>query len=131
MIGDFDDYKPTHDTPEAELIAIFNREIERWQRAETDTQQLTLAQHLAASLHGWTLVPRDEDAWYWVAERQQAEITRLRAALEGTCRRYDPDDRLPCWCYASVPLEQNRVHEDKCLATRAALAPSEPRESHP
>ena len=116
--------------------------IVRWSRAEAGTQQVTLAQYLAA-LDGWTLV-RAEEAQYTPGGLRyptlgelnggphrddlpmvapEAEITRLRAALEGTCRRYDPDDGLPCWCYASVPLELSRVHEDRCLETRAALAP--------
>ena len=57
-----------------------------------------------------------------IAEAVAAASAHLRATLEWTCRRYDPDDRLPCWCYASVPLEQLRVHEDKCLRIRSALS---------
>ena len=40
----------TPTTPEAALIAVFDREIARWQRAEAGTQRVTLAQYLAAVL---------------------------------------------------------------------------------
>lgn len=103
------------DDARAALIATFDREIAHWQRAEAGTQQLTLAQYLAAilaAMPGWTLV-RDLD---WAAgvtaigrekgceaeiERLQEQIARQAVAspeLAAAFAAVRAEDRHPYTC---------------------------------
>ena len=81
--------------------------IVRWSRAEAGTQQVTLAQYLAA-LDGWTVVTVGwRDGMVTLTNQYEAEITRLRAALEE----------------AALDLELGQVAPAVARRARAALAP--------
>lgn len=59
--------------------------------------------------------------WPDEGDRLAVHLRALRAALERSSRRYDPDDGQPCWCYGSAPTLRNRQHDDICRDLRAAL----------
>lgn len=121
---------PGADPRLAALTAILDHEIMRWQRAEADTQQVTLAQYLTAilaALDGWTLVPKDTSLAYDTGFQDglgkgSEQIARLRKALDGLAHPegvYHLGGLYCPWCGTNVD-----VHGTTCPAfiARAALA---------
>lgn len=91
-----------------------------WMHEFTD-EPVTVAMPLedAREFHGWltTVVERNAGTLTAQLAARDAEVARLREALEGSCSTNPGDRDHPCWC------ESWRLnHSNDCMSRRAALA---------
>jgi hypothetical protein len=129
---DYEPRYPTHDTPEAALAAALAVEFGKagffrpGASMEFLTEQARMMLHDAlAALPDWTLVPRVATADWTGSTRKDAEIARLRAALQRVTSVYE----RPAGRGKAVEHLIDEGHEigAPCFICAAlALAPSEP-----